>query len=59
MTADGPSQLPKLAAWAEARLPRLIEQACTATVERIPFYRDARWSAPMSCGGPSRKTCGS
>jgi DNA-binding PucR family transcriptional regulator len=30
----------RLAGWAEARLPRLIEQAFAATVERIPFYRD-------------------
>ena len=31
-----------LAAWAESRLPRLIDDACAATVERIPFYRDER-----------------
>ena len=30
----------RLAGWAEARLPRLIEDALAATVERIPFYRD-------------------
>jgi DNA-binding PucR family transcriptional regulator len=34
------SELAELAAWAEARLPRLIDEACAATVERIPFYRD-------------------
>lgn len=34
------SELAELAAWAEARLPRLVEDACTATVERIAFYRD-------------------
>lgn len=34
------SELAELAAWAEARLPRLIDDACAATVERIPFYRD-------------------
>jgi PucR C-terminal helix-turn-helix domain/GGDEF-like domain len=32
----------RLAGWAEARLPRLIEEALAATVERIPFYRDHR-----------------
>ncbi|WP_194899427.1 PucR family transcriptional regulator [Catenulispora pinisilvae] len=40
MTESGPSQLPELAAWAASQLPRLIDQACAATVERIPFYRD-------------------
>lgn len=30
----------ELAAWAEARLPRLIDEAYAATVEHIPFYRD-------------------
>lgn len=30
----------RLAGWAEARLPRLIEDALAATVERIAFYRD-------------------
>lgn len=39
--ASGPSQLPDLAAWASAQLPRLTDEACAATVERIPFYRDA------------------
>ena len=34
------SELAELAAWAEARLPRLIDAACAATVERIPFYRN-------------------
>jgi hypothetical protein len=34
------SDLAELAAWAEARLPQLIDDACAATVERIPFYRD-------------------
>jgi hypothetical protein len=42
----GPSGLPESAtwapwaAWAASQLPRLIDQACAATVERIPFYRD-------------------
>ena len=36
------SELEDLAAWAEARLPRLIDDACAATVERIPFYRDEK-----------------
>ncbi len=34
------TELADLAAWAEARLPRLINDACAATVDRIPFYRD-------------------
>jgi len=34
--------LADLAAWAEARLPRLIDDACAATVDRIPFYRDGQ-----------------
>ena len=34
------SELAELAAWAETRLPQLIDDACAATVERIPFYRD-------------------
>jgi hypothetical protein len=29
-----------LAAWAETRLPRLIDDTCAATVDRIPFCRD-------------------
>lgn len=33
-------ELAELVEWARARLPRLIEQAVDATVERIPFYRD-------------------
>ena len=36
------AELAELAAWAEARLPRLIDAACAATVERIPFYRNER-----------------
>jgi hypothetical protein len=42
---EGPiagAELAGLAAWAEDRLPRLIDEACAATVERIPFYRDER-----------------
>ena len=35
------TELAELAAWAQARLPRLIDDACAATVERVPFYRDA------------------
>jgi DNA-binding PucR family transcriptional regulator len=31
--------LADLAAWAEARLPRLIDDACAAVVDRIPMYR--------------------
>lgn len=34
------TELTRLAGWAETRLPRLIDEACVATVERIPFYRD-------------------
>lgn len=34
------TELARLAAWAEARLPRLIDDACAATVERVAFYRD-------------------
>ena len=33
-------ELAEMAAWAEARVPRLIDEVCDATVERIPFYRD-------------------
>ena len=46
LPASAPSQLPESAAlagwaaWAASQLPRLIDQACAATVERIPFYRD-------------------
>jgi len=36
------TELADLAAWAETCLPRLIAAAHTATVERIPFYRDER-----------------
>ena len=36
------TELAELAAWAEARLPGLIDAARTATVERIQFYRDER-----------------
>jgi hypothetical protein len=38
----GNTDLADLAAWAEARLPQLIDDTCAATVERIPFYRDPR-----------------
>jgi DNA-binding PucR family transcriptional regulator len=34
------TELAGLARWAETRLPRLIDDVCTATVKRIPFYRD-------------------
>ncbi|MBR7831845.1 helix-turn-helix domain-containing protein [Actinospica durhamensis] len=34
------NELAELATWAEAQLPRLISDACAATVERIAFYRD-------------------
>ena len=33
-------ELAEMAAWAEARVPRLIDEVCDATVERISFYRD-------------------
>jgi PucR C-terminal helix-turn-helix domain/GGDEF-like domain len=36
----GSTELADLAAWAGTRLPRLVDEACAATVERIPFYRD-------------------
>lgn len=36
------SELAELSAWTEARLPRLVEEACAAAVERIPFYRSAQ-----------------
>lgn len=35
-------ELARLAEWAEDGLPRLIEDALDATLERIPFYRDQR-----------------
>lgn len=34
--------LADLSAWAEGRLPRLIDDACVAIVERVPLYRDER-----------------
>lgn len=37
MTGTG---LVDLAVWAEARMPRLIDDACAAVVDRIPMYRD-------------------
>jgi hypothetical protein len=33
------TELANLAAWAETRLPRLIDDACLAIVDRIPLYR--------------------
>ncbi|HWG25235.1 helix-turn-helix domain-containing protein [Actinospica sp.] len=36
------AELAELAAWAETRLPGLIDDACAATLERIPFYRDKK-----------------
>lgn len=36
-------ELAELAAWAEKRLPQLIDEACAATIERIPFYRDEQF----------------
>ena len=36
------TELAELAAWAEARLPRLIDEACAAAVDRIPFYRESQ-----------------
>ena len=38
----GNTELADLAAWAESRLPQLIDDTCAATVDRIPFYRDER-----------------
>jgi len=38
--SDDSTDSPAWAAWAASQLPRLIDQACAATVERIPFYRD-------------------
>lgn len=35
----GGTELADLAAWAEARLPRLIDDACAAVVDRVPMYR--------------------
>lgn len=35
-------ELAELATWAEARLPRLADGVCAATVARIPFYRDEK-----------------
>jgi PucR C-terminal helix-turn-helix domain/GGDEF-like domain len=32
--------LSNLSKWAESQLPRLIDEACAATVERVAFYRD-------------------
>ena len=36
------TELADLAKWAESGLPRLIERAADATIERVPFYRDKR-----------------
>ncbi|HEV3174331.1 MAG TPA: helix-turn-helix domain-containing protein [Actinocrinis sp.] len=36
------AELAELAAWADTQLAWLIDDVCAATVERIPFYRDAR-----------------
>ncbi|MEY9857074.1 hypothetical protein ABH935_002682 [Catenulispora sp. GAS73] len=36
------TELAALAAWAQSCLPELIEAACAATVERIPFYREGK-----------------
>ena len=35
---DTDTELAALAAWAQSCLPALIDAACAATVERIPFY---------------------
>lgn len=35
-----PRELADLSAWAATQLPRLIDEVCAATVERIAFYRD-------------------
>ncbi len=37
-----PEELAGLAAWAETRLPQLIDEACAGTVRLIPFYADGR-----------------
>lgn len=34
------TELADLAGWAERRLPRLIEDACAAIVDRVPLYRE-------------------
>ena len=36
------NELTELATWVEARLPQLVDEACAATVEHIPFYRDGK-----------------
>src|SRR5215467_10942606 len=41
-----PTELANLAAWAEARLPRLIDDAYTAIVERIAVYGRERLVPP-------------
>ncbi len=40
--------LADLAAWAEARLPRLIDDACAAVVDRIPMYRSETQLVPAA-----------
>jgi hypothetical protein len=46
MTRPDPTELPtltalaELAKWAESQLPPLIDEACAATLDRVPFYRD-------------------
>lgn len=34
------TELADLAGWAECRLPRLIDDACAAIVDRVPLYRE-------------------
>ncbi|WP_194912823.1 PucR family transcriptional regulator [Catenulispora rubra] len=36
------TELAALAAWARSCLPGLVDAACAATVDRIPFYREGR-----------------
>lgn len=38
----GGTGLTELSAWAEAQLPRLIDDACTAITERVPLYAEER-----------------
>ena len=46
MTRPEPTELADLAKWAESKLPALIDEACTATLERVPFYRDKQLVPP-------------
>jgi hypothetical protein len=39
MSENQPDDLADLTAWAEAQLPELTENACTAILARVPFYR--------------------